>query len=297
MNDTFEVAYGSVIGTDHLGTPQVLIGKNNQDAAAVLFDPRYLVAVVCDGCGTGEFSEVGAHIGAKMIAGKLAELAVRWQEVSFEDMSGRIGGGLERIKQDVLAQIRVLALSMGGSFSETVANYFLFTVMATVMTKNWTVIFSRGDGVWALNSRTEVLSSGQQNEPAYLAYSLTGSKVTQDHPELLDFTVERFLPTQNVQQILLGSDGAAEFRMIVAKKVPGKQEPAGPLEQFFEDRFFTDPLELRRRLAMINTRKIRLSRQRAELEIEHGLLYDDTTIVAIRRRRRLPCTEKSTAKE
>ena len=296
MTNLFEVASGSIVGTDHIGASQILVGKNNQDSLWVSTGPEYLVAVVCDGCGKGEHSETGAQLGARILSVKLSELAQRWAGTDFKKMSGCIAQALERAKQDTLAQLRVLALSMGDSLSEVVQDYFLFTVMATVITPCWTVIFSRGDGVFGLNEHVEILDSGENNEPAYLSYNLTGSALVENNPELLNFEVQRFLRTENVSKILIASDGAAEFEKISGKNVPGKQELAGRLEQFFDDRYFSNPCSLKGRLVLLNSRKILLGKTGNGLETEHGLLHDDTSIVVIRRKaakeRTTACTEK-----
>jgi hypothetical protein len=57
------------------------------------------------------------------------------------------------------------------------------------------------------------------------------------------------------------------------------------LSQFWEeDRYFRNPDALRRRLALINSEYTHLDREAGVLIREPGLLPDDTTLVAIRRR-------------
>ena len=59
----FQVAGGSVTGRAH-----AVLGRGNQDAFAWVDDDGVLVAVVCDGCSSGRHSEVGAHLGARLVA-------------------------------------------------------------------------------------------------------------------------------------------------------------------------------------------------------------------------------------
>ena len=66
LRETFEIAVGTVIGRDHR-----VSGKNNQDAFCCLMADHLIVAVVCDGCGSSPHSEVGAKIGAKIIAAEI----------------------------------------------------------------------------------------------------------------------------------------------------------------------------------------------------------------------------------
>src|SRR4029453_19002579 len=110
----FEIAGGSVTGHAH-----VAAGRNNQDAFCWASGADGLVAVVCDGCGSGPRSEVGAQIGARL----LVEAAARLLSSSLE-----VADLLEQVRQDVLASLRVLAREMSvdaASFSRTVADHFL----------------------------------------------------------------------------------------------------------------------------------------------------------------------------
>jgi len=53
----FFVAAGTIIGREH-----VRLGKNNQDKVIVSVRDDSIVAVVTDGCGSGNSSEVGAAL-------------------------------------------------------------------------------------------------------------------------------------------------------------------------------------------------------------------------------------------
>src|ERR1700685_3130347 len=94
---TFQVASGSVVGMDHLGEPSVLLGKNNHDSYAIHASPTGIIALVCDGCGTGERCEVGSRIGARLIAKLLAPQALRLGHVSFEQAQAQLERALERV--------------------------------------------------------------------------------------------------------------------------------------------------------------------------------------------------------
>jgi len=95
MLDVFEVAFGSVIGRNH-----VLGGKNNQDALRVIQKPGATIAVVCDGSSSGIFSEFGAQLGARFIAHHLDEALSQNRPLDHS---------LERARQDLIAQIRLMA--------------------------------------------------------------------------------------------------------------------------------------------------------------------------------------------
>lgn len=61
----------AVTGARHLRT-----ARNGQDAVAVWIGEAQGAVVVCDGCGSGGSSEVGARLGAQLVVAVLArELA------------------------------------------------------------------------------------------------------------------------------------------------------------------------------------------------------------------------------
>lgn len=73
LQDLIQVAAGTVTGRDHTFGGNLVIGRGNQDAIATAWsaDADAFVAVMCDGCSSGEHSEVGAQLGANLILGRL----------------------------------------------------------------------------------------------------------------------------------------------------------------------------------------------------------------------------------
>lgn len=278
MKALFDIAGNTIVGYNHLGE-KVLLGTNNHDAHQVLQTATHSLGIVCDGCGSGEHSEVGAKIGALLLKARLNEYVSRLCHRKFEEVLPDLEIYLERARQDVLAYIRTQVLSFGGSMSDFVKNYYLFTVMGFIICADWTAIFSIGDGVFMLNEETVVTNSGEANEPVYLSYEITGSTLSNQDPENLRFKIRRLIKTEKVKRLLIASDGAAFFGKIQERSIPGQQRLVGGLEQFFEQRYFDNPDAVRRTLALINTKKVRMNSARDGLTVEHGLLPDDTTIV------------------
>src|SRR5688500_6106695 len=68
MNTIIDVAAASVIGREHRR-----LDRACQDAFAIRQGERGVVAVVCDGCGSGAHSELGARLGANLVARCVAE--------------------------------------------------------------------------------------------------------------------------------------------------------------------------------------------------------------------------------
>jgi hypothetical protein len=258
----FAIAGGSVTGRAH-----VAAGRNNQDAFCWASDADGLVAVVCDGCSSGPHSEVGAQVGSRL----LAQAATRLLRSSLD-----VADLLEQIRQDVLASLRVLARDMSvdvASFSRRVADHFLFTIVGVVITARGATTFSLGDGLVVINGERTQLGPFPNNEPPYLGYALLPGTLNRGASEDLSFKVHRSMAPNEVQSLVLGTDGAVELEAVAERPIQGREEVVGPLSQFWrDDRFFRNPDMVRRRLAVLN---------RAP---RGGLLSDDTTLVVIRRK-------------
>lgn len=283
MDHIFEIAAGGVLGADHAQS-----GRNSQDSYYILTRPDHIIAIACDGCSSGTDNEVGAKIGARLVAQSVSAQATsmisRVSQTSLSDVLTD-AGFWERIRQDVLAQLRVLALQMGGSLSEVVERYFLFTVVGTLLTEHVSVFFALGDGVVFVNGTSHPLGPFPNNAPPYLGYGLV--KTSQDFGAAgLSFKVVRALSTQYLQSFLIGTDGAEHLIVAEERTLPGKSDPVGPISKFWEtDRFFQNPTWASRQLVLANREVVRPDWENRILGWEHGLLPDDTTVVFGRRRR------------
>lgn len=263
MNHLFEMAGGSILGRDHR-----LVGKNNQDALCCIHARGYTVAVVCDGCGSGHHSEVGAQIGARLVANLLLR-EVRHQSV--ESTLSHFETLLETARRAALKRLRLLTKEMGAPLSWTVNNYLLFTVVGALLTPHSALFFSLGDGFIVVNGEVLQLGPFPDNAPPYLSYGLVETHLA---PELLRFHVQRLLPIAELNSFLIGSDGVGDLIEVEHKKIPGKNEVVGTLSKFWEeDRFFNNPDMVRRRLAGINRDFLQGENR------ENGLLPDDTTLI------------------
>lgn len=221
-----EAAAGSIVGTAHLHA-----GRNGQDGFAIHRAGDITVAVVTDGCGSAPHSEVGAKIGAAIVARCVA------------------GDGLNATR--VLDELRLIAATLGDDLSRVVSDYLLFTVVGVLMTPAQTIIFSAGDGLFAINGIERVIGPFPGNAPPYLGYALLDGTTPA-------FTIEECLPTADVETIVIATDGAARL--------------AGSLEPFWTDELvFRNPDAVRRKLFKLTRRHT-------------PLLDDDTTIVVLRRR-------------
>ncbi len=267
----FEIAGGSVTGHAH-----VAAGRNNQDAFWWASDSDGLVAVVCDGCGSGPRSEVGAQVGSRLLVQAATKLLRSGLEVA--DL-------LEQVRQDVLASLRRLAHEMSidaASFSRTVADHFLFTIVGVLVSSRGATTFSLGDGLVVMNGERTQLGPFPNNEPPYLGYALLSGARERGASEHLSFKIHRSMAASEVQSLALGTDGAIELEAMAERPIQGRAEVVGPLSQFWSnDRFFNNPDMVRRRLAVIN-RGLRGSH--GPRGPRGGVLSDDTTLLVVRRK-------------
>jgi hypothetical protein len=243
MTGEFEIAGGTVTGREH-----VTIGRNNQDAFCWSATPEATVAVVADGCGSGRYSEVGAQLGARLLTEALRSCVRRFDRQEP-------AAALESIRVQLLQRLGRLARGMGGSFSQVVGEYFLFTVQGFVIAPHLTTVFGLGDGLVSVNGGQRRLIA-PNNAPAYIGYGLLRDAESAAAPR---FDLHAIVPTPDVQSVLVGTDGVGEAPAIA--------------EFWTDDRYYANPYNVGRRFVQWN---------RAH---KPGLLPDDTTLVVARRAR------------
>jgi hypothetical protein len=263
MLSPFEVAAASVIGREHARS-----GRNNQDAFSLLAQGEVLAAVVADGCGSGAHSEVGAQLGARAVAQTVLAVVGEGTPVDSPDF-------LPAVRSRVLKFLTSLTEQLGNSL---VGEHLLFTVVGAVVTPQHTLVFSAGDGVWALNGEVHPLGPFPDNAPPYLAYGLIS-------PGAVPLERQALVPTDEVMALMLGTDGVADLAKLAETRVPEREEPVGPLSQYWTDeRYFQNPDALRRRLALLGRESVRADFTAHRLVRTPSLLADDTTLIVLRRR-------------
>lgn len=253
----FELAGGSVIGRDHR-----TVGRNSQDAYAIVHDDQYTVAVVADGCGSGTYSEVGAHLGVKLVAENLrAQLRTR-QTINWDAAT-----------RQVLARLELLVSSMGGNYREIVEEYLLFTLVGVVLQPTNATFFGLGDGTMIINGTPLPLGPYPNNAPPYLGYGLLEGRVDVD-PGLIRISPYTVTSIHELHSFLIGTDGVDDLIAHQGSRMPGTDRVVGAIDQFWEqDRYFANnPILVSRQLGLIGR-----DWPRANPEI--GLLSDDTTII------------------
>lgn len=248
---TLQIAGGTVTGSLHQHKLNI---KNNQDAFAWHFgnDNETVCTVICDGCGSSKHSEVGAKIFSQILAS--------WGHIDSHHFDAKDAEGLQRL---ALQYMRMIVCRMRGNYADIVRDYFLFTINGVMISKRLVTVFSIGDGMACLNGNAIVLPEYPNNAPPYLAYELIKGKIKNPTPDLYKFRIHTQMPTEDFEHVLIGSDGIKDLAGIV------------DISEFWtDDKYFQNPDQVRRRLAMINKRKGE----------QLGPLVDDTTLVVIRKR-------------
>src|SRR3989338_1570514 len=289
ISSIFEVAVGSVIGRDHL---RPLGWKNNQDGLAVCTFDDAIVAVVTDGCGSEAKSEIGAVIGANLVAEtidrELHELYLGVGRHLDLDRDGYVPisslpSFWATVRQTVLGSLWSLVSKMGARYRDAIYDHLLFTVNGVVITPYRATFFAIGDGVQIINGVQIPLGPFAQNAPPYLAYALFAKAGESDVAN--DFLITKAVPLEKVQSILIGTDGVEDLIAAEELMLPGRSEIVCPISQFWEkDRYFENPDGVRRRLALINNEHQTIDWKKQTIERTVGRLPDDTTLIAIRRK-------------
>lgn len=238
---TISTVAATVAGARHLRA-----GRNGQDAAAVWSGTGRGAAVVCDGCGSGAFSEVGARLGSQLAIrivvdelGRGASPREVWPAVR-----ARLGGELERI-----------ADAMGGDRERVVHEHFLFTVIAAAWSGDEVAVWALGDGGYAFGDRVVELGPFDNNQPPYLGYDLLGDP-SPAHLEVASASCGR---------VVVATDGVVEIGL------GGLVEP----------KHFDHPDALRRKLSLLATSSQRIDWDARRVVRAPAVLQDDGAIAAL----------------
>jgi hypothetical protein len=284
--EMYQLAGGSIPGTEHTQRGDILCGKNNHDAFGIYQTPELSIALVADGCGGQPHSEVGSKLGVGVLTAALESAmrnALSNQEIDF---TTRLNNALKSASKEVLELFSIVAKAMlqtvgnGGerlSFSQIVSDYFLSTFIGVVVSQEDIGFFGLGDGYIAVNGEVRQLGPFHNNEPPYLAYQLLRTRWKEEELQIKILEIQK---VSEVDHFLIGSDGVAELAAKESILLPGSSQVIGPISQFWSrDEYFTKA-GIRKRLTLINSRRIN---RNAIPYVEDGRLSDDTTFIVGRR--------------
>lgn len=199
LDDRFFVSSGSVTGREHLR-----LGRNNQDARALIRREDRIVAVVADGCSQGALSEAGAILGTRWLAAWLAR-----HGGPVDTLPEALGAALDAYLCTVLAPLEALGVPREAAVSELL----LFGFLAVVIDPEQTVITGQGDGLFVLNGVKTRLEPPVDNAPQYPAYRLLHADRLLAGATGSGPTLHASFPTSRLQHLALATDGAAALEL------------------------------------------------------------------------------------
>jgi hypothetical protein len=293
----FDLAYGSVIGSEH-----VRLNHNNQDSLVAIRGENFCLGVVSDGCGSCPRSEVGSAIMTRIVA--------KWIPYAFSNFGTTTNVHIDEIparmlgaKAAIVNSIRKIATessevflkpSLGWdiagqeqgllSFDGIIHSCLLATIVGFYICDDYVVVFSIGDGFYAVNGKLVQLDTSdiENNAPAYLAYELFPNipEKVKDH---LDFVVKVF-PSKEVDRIMVGTDGVRFLLDADEKLIPGKTRKVGNVSQLWDDRMFVNPDMMHRTMSLLN-RDVSVPDFIGQSMITHSsIIKDDIAVVSARRK-------------
>lgn len=303
IRNLIEVATGTVTGRDHTFGGNLVLGKGNQDAIETAWTKDSFIAVLCDGCSSGEHSEVGAQLICRLLLSDIVWLLEESITVpaqspgvwSFGDCAVFQGGKVSHATFPGNAPPYLGYRLLPDSKVKIAPEELVFRPILTTGSDRLLLDDSCDATVRHIREPLRLMRSPSFSErQAVEAYFLCTATVVIVNESNLDM-----LP------LVVGTDGLAD--------VP---DPA----MFLEDRMFANPMNATRLLRKLNQPSVRievgdpLAQVKAALQIRlenrdlnveqilnlvaktpvspprlvktDGVLPDDTTLVAIRKK---PC--------
>lgn len=168
-------AAGTVVGREHRR-----VGRDGQDGHATAVRCRLAVAVVTDGCSSGEASEVGARLFAPVLVGLVARHARDLDPTDPREAAACLAGAvsadlarsLRAVLEVVLRAEPEAAPDDARAAALAVERFLLFGFLAAVLTDELAIVFGIGDGLVVDGDEVTVLDPGPENAPPYAAYAL-----------------------------------------------------------------------------------------------------------------------------
>lgn len=162
---TWSVSAAGVLGRDHAAFRR---GAQDAHASGDVGDGT-AYGVVCDGCGEGERSEVGAGLAAAYLG---AELARQLRgDAALDAIVARAVAGLVELLATITAA--VAGADGAAAASGFVRRHLLCTAVGFCVRGDEGVVFRCGDGLAALGDEVSVFD--EDNRPSYPAYGVLGA--------------------------------------------------------------------------------------------------------------------------
>lgn len=262
MLDQFVTSRGSIIGPAHIDND-----KNNQDGSFLAHNKDFIVGAVCDGCSGGACSEVGARWGAEWLGANVPFWMGNSSISNIGSIVACISHSFSQALQNMLCTVRSDAYA---HLPYLVDRFGLFTALGFYMDRYQTIIFALGDGYFGINGENHWLDSEVNSQgaecPEYLGYHLLPS--TQEFAK--NMSVVFYAETSTIDSLVIASDGVRFIeknrdQMMKNGKIVDSVDQFMKYPEYVSEKASN---KLRQKLRM-------LQRQR--------FLYDDTTVITVRR--------------
>jgi len=253
-NSKVRVAAAAVTGARHLRS-----ARNGQDATAAWTGRVVGAIVVCDGCGSGGSSEVGARLGAQLVIAALAPRLVGGARPADPALWAAV-------RAEVAGVLARLVDAMPGDREQVVHEHFLFTIVAAAVAGDEVGVWAIGDGAYAVSGTgipqapPRVLGPFADNQPPYLAYDLLGAAA----PAHLEAARAR------AGMVIVATDGVAELGI---ETLCGEAGIA---------RYLRHPDALRRQLAVLARGTERIDWAERRTVRTPAVLQDDGALAVLR---------------
>jgi hypothetical protein len=273
-----------VIGREHRRR-----GRGGQDAAAVVLVEGIACAVVCDGCSSGEASEVGARLSARWIATHAPRLRrdIDDDAALAEAVVAGLVAHLGRVVDDLVgARVDAGVAERLGEPEEherarsaIVGSMLLATALVALIDtreNGRALVFGVGDGALFTGGETRLLDADVTRTadgggaPAYPAYRLLPARaLALDDARWLSPRVHFAARAADVEVLAIATDGASDLEAQRGAPLRDGSRVDGLAELAGDPRLASNPSLLGKRLYALG-------------EV-HGRLADDTTIAVLAR--------------
>lgn len=194
----FAIKAGRVAGRDH-----VIKGKNCQDALSVwqgnIQGKPVIVCAVADGCGSGEYSEVGSRLAVDFITGQARNLVAIYSAMSLHHYL------YQKMRHYLMQVIMAHELYDPREQAEFINDHLLFTLIVVVIYKQSCQIMYMGDGLIQIDESRLAMDHG--NRPPYIGYDLIDPQyLSSDRTNLQKQFGMLELPLEAFQKLAIGTD-------------------------------------------------------------------------------------------
>lgn len=195
----------------HIGTDHIYAKTNRQDTVLTYQDDKITCGVVCDGCSSGENSELGAYLIANLVMKILRNLP---PVVSEEILSTMLTMEITHMFSIVTGRIFGWPDAIDGvkEIVNFIENHFLSTFVFCIVRHdkdleedNEIIIGQSGDGIIITNGIVNVID--QANSPHYIAYNNVPKDFLAGNGTKLRGIEIEILPEDEVSSIVIASDG------------------------------------------------------------------------------------------